>query len=711
MSTTRRSVLCWTLLVSFLLLVVVDLPTTVKAWAPPVLRPSTLRYSKRGQHQNSQLLHATRSSKDDNEDEGDEGEDLLFERRNGRKGPEKSRMQEYVLDFLTNDRNDNPTNGHDGDDDGNSFTHLIAFPVEFCHELSLELESVQRGILYHCPLLVHSCIAGAMTRLPLLYVKIPETSAVAQQDATDELTQMVEAAVGKHVVHRINNAESEEQEFLNAEGIQPLNIQFQNLEIDGGNISANEVLLAATEPDSTGTRTIKKLVQELEISISQRGWRTRRPESSSSNKDNVTFRPRVPFMRLPDNWNSYLEHQLELSDNDIDEIFLLTADEGGNGISPILWGRWADDMFGGPQRLREIAVYQRASGKVGLTERSFPLPAATVPLPDGNAAQRKSEAAFEEYQKRRMVEAEAALKKDQEDSSGGSRTSDESPTVSEDDLLLSMTKEKLERIYSAREAAGPDNYSTEEVDLGYGKSKDLDSELTESQQRRIEKAVMSRARVQSELDLAQKRDKPPIEENTVFAKYKDGSLVPEKDKVIPGAKDLPPFPSKEHCTGFWRMLDSPTGFAVEEGDASRSDNLVLRVDGTIAGGPILDQVTRQKASGGAWMLNLDNKDDPILRIRLLIPPKKERVLVMEGRLESKSMTLDVLMAPNTFGIPALEERAAKSAAADESNETGEEMTFCKGSVWIEDSKTKGSRDVVGTFSIMKLKTPTDPSPT
>ena len=178
--------------------------------------------------------------------------------------------------------------------------------------------------------------------------------------------------------------------------------------------------------------------------------------------------------------------------------------------------------------------------------------------------------------------------------------------------------------------------------------------------------------------------------------------MPEKDKPAP-PKELPPFPSREHLIGFWRVVSSPTGFEVEESDSSRSDNIIMRVDGTVAGGPILDKETRQKASGGTWRLTGDTADTARMRIRLVIPPKKERILVMEGKLERVSMSSDLQMAKATFGIPALEERAARAAT------DMEDILYCGGMVSIEDAVTGRNRKEIGKFSLMKLNTSTDPS--
>ena len=340
---------------------------------------------------------------------------------------------------------------------------------------------------------------------------------------------------------------------------------------------------------------------------------------------------------------------------------------------------------------------------------------------------------------------------------------------SQDDLLLSMTKQKLERLYGMPAVETPDDPTAE----GSGDNRTHSSDAGDTEDannnapwlvnepsdipskpiplkrpsdavddwtlERMRRAVLSRA---SERETARKKEKPSIADNAVFAKYKNGSLVqpqqlPSATTTTTSAPSLPPFPSRQHCTGFWRVLSSPTGFAgPDEGDASRSDNLILRVDGTIAGGPILDPGTNQKASGGTWTLQLDPSSErttATLRINLILPPKKERVLVLEGPLvmeeQPQPRTLVALptMASNTFGIPVLEERAARAAAAMADDDDDELLLsdpqngntndaqdkqpsriVCQGAVWVEDAETHRNRDTIGTFSIVKLDTPTDP---
>jgi hypothetical protein len=87
---------------------------------------------------------------------------------------ESSEMPDYIASYI-----DNTMRTDDSDDETTAttttitYSHMIGIPMDECHELTLELESVQRAILYHCPLLVHACIVPAVTRMPLLYVSAP----------------------------------------------------------------------------------------------------------------------------------------------------------------------------------------------------------------------------------------------------------------------------------------------------------------------------------------------------------------------------------------------------------------------------------------------------------------------------------------------------------------------------------------------------------
>lgn len=253
----------------------------------------------------------------------------------------------------------------------------------------------------------------------------------------------------------------------------------------------------------------------------------------------------------------------------------------------------------------EIAVFKRSRQEKGLNEKAFYLPEKYLPLPEGNRAMTKQEAHFQDYQEQRMLEAEEIEADEAMEENSQTRG------ISDDDALLKMTMDRLEALYATETAAIDD---ATETTPATGLTKDnVDQDvksvkgglvdrpvdpksLDDWTRNRIQNIVSSRAKVQSEKELAKPKNKPPIEENEVFRKYKEGTLAPQPKAPAPAPK-LPPFPSREHCVGFWKVIQSPTGFDVEQTDSSRSDNLVCRVDGTTAGGPILDQESRQKAAG------------------------------------------------------------------------------------------------------------------
>lgn len=712
---------CLCIIAMFTLLVVI----ADGFFVAPVHRPSSSRSS----------VALFLSSNDDDDELDAAGDDVAD-------FPEKSQMNSYISNFLSRE-NAAAEDGEakdavsaqasdQGDDEGSpapsSYTHLIALPVDSCHELMLELESVQRAILYHCPVLVHACITQAMTRLPLLYV---ETDANSAKRATVVLKDMVQEVVRKHIIIK-DEKKPEPADIVeikrdddgtadmagaNADGIRPVLMSFQSLEIDG---PSNEVLYTVADEKDESTIKLQRMVEELQERIQQEtGWKTTLPNDDHA--ADGEFRPRIPFMRLPNDWEKILEDSIEDSDDKEEGVLMLTSDQGGNGISPIFWCQWWEDVFGSA-RMQEAAVYSRRPGYDRLDEQAFYVPEQSVPLPDGNAALTREEANHEKYSEDRMAEAEA-LRADerQKDPSKASQP------VADDDPLLSKTRDRLEALYQSAPAeeapvdAAPMDLEVLDAELELDDDDDIDIEaedtlefnqasdrpgdpdaLDDWTRQRIEEAVSSRARLQGLKDLATPKEKPPIVDNPVFSKFKDGTLVPDSQKVVP-ARELPPFPSGEHCNGFWRVVTSPTGFEVEEGDSSRSDNLVLRVDGTIAGGPILDQETRQKASGGTWKLIGDTPDSAELRIRLVIPPTKQRIMVMKGKLEKVSMSSDLPMATSTFGIPELEAKASQAAAEME------DLLFCRGSVYLEDAVTGKNREEIGNFSISKLHTPADPS--
>jgi hypothetical protein len=717
-------------------------------------------------------------------EEGKESTDNDDEQGDESKIQSPQAVDDSASESTTDDKDDSQNELERRDD------YLIAIPLDACHELGLELESVQRAILYHCPVLVHACIPMAATRLPLLYVSKPTVGSSSSSNNNNnnrrndptvpaKLQEVVQQAVQRVVFDSPTTEDENECETevvgvqrddgspdvagINADGIRPVLVPFSTLEIDGDN---NQVLCTVGDASSPGGRTLSRLVRELrnDIEAHMKGWTARLPDDPAYQALSIAapagerkFRPRVPFVRLPNNWDGYLDPSKEYH----------TSDEGGNGISPILWGQWMDDAFGDAVRMREVAIYskrRRMEQPPTTEEATYRVPDFVVPLPDGNAELDKVEKKFETYQDQRIRDAEARERLLSRDSSSRTPEAEDGSTsreLSRDaeveireqpalntpldkyDALFNRTLDRLESLYADdevdTEGTNVEQQSTISVEdivpasttttlngrdaTNKAADDSVPSEAAEESVERMRRVVESRARIETERALLSKRkqDKPPIEENPVFAKYKDGTLVPSSNSYngeSSAPRLLPPFPSNEHVVGFWRVVRSPTGFDVEEGDSSRSDNLILRVDGTTAGGPILNKETRQKASAGTWRLMpsteaTDGGDSSgpktaNLRIRLVIPPQKQRILVMQGKLERVSMSgTDLPMAPRgTFGIPALEERASRGNAAEQDME---DLVYCSGSVFMEDAVTGLNRDEIGTFTLQKLFTPTDPA--
>lgn len=652
----------------------------------------------------STCLFVTPLSDNDNNNK----DDTTFDKYNPVRD-ESSQMPDYIASYLDKNNDDSSFNTSST----TRFTHLIAVPVDENHELTLELESVQRAILYHCPLLVHACIVPAVTRMPLLYVQAPKHKTAAS--VTRTLHDMVERLVDTIVNVRQESTqvlldnEDDEDELMggvNSDGYKPLLMNFANLEIDG---PGNQVLSTVGDTKSDGR--LEQLTLALKQEIEGLGWKVSYPPDDHVRND--TFRPRVPFMRLPDNFVDKLD-PLEEGQED----WMRTSDQGGNGISPIFWCQWWEDTMAKNMRLREISVYPRQPNvPEGLGEDAFYIPHETTLLPTGNDALTKAEARHQKYNEERMAEVEG-------------RTMDNDDAANTDSTLrepqVRQQRERLESIFAAKDAQDTAlidedikkeiQESLEAIDIAAvedAPSQDEsveDSTKTDMTQQgiddwtkeRIRKTVEARAFVQAQK--IQQKDKPNIEDNEVFQKYKSNTLVDKKVSDSSSSKrNLPDYPSREYFFGIWRVVTPPTGFPEETGDDTKSDNIILRVDGTIAGGPTLDQQTNQKAAGGTWkMIESTDDESTKLRIRLVIPPKKERILIMEGEVTRFMSGTEMPLSKSTFGIPELE------AAAQKKNVDMEDLMHCGGPVWIEDAVTGKNREEIGAFSLMKLQSPLEP---
>lgn len=544
-------------------------------------------------------------------------------------------MNSYVNKFLGKEELNNNQNKGD--------TFLLAIPCDDLHELQIELESVQRAIVYNCPVAVHACIPTSGTRIPLM--------TVTGDVSLDQLQKIVS--------NTVQDTYSDMPAF-----------QFAGLEIESGKVSNNEVLHAAIAEGDENT-SITELARHLSRSILE----------ETSGQTSVFDSFRVAFMKLPSDWDD-----LVASQNTTESDF--TPEIGGNGISPLHWIEWSEDLFGEPQRMRGIGVY-REDGK-------FPI--VTIPFP-GSSIKNANELKWEKYQDDRLKEVERKLT--------GKYSDDDSQS---DELMLKLTREKLEKLYESSNTNDKDEIIAHDP-IKEEDWEDIQGELLEDPQRKADPETIDdwtrqrirdivEAKSKARENLTVKKDLPSIEDNEIFAKYRRGEISPP-GQTVTVRKDKSTFPSHEHCTGIWKMNSSPTGFSVEEGKDNRSDNIILRVDGTIAGGPILDQETRQKAAGGTWALDAPQTGgDGELRIRLLLPPKKERILVMQGVITRPS---EVPLASKTFGIPVVENKAKEAKALEQ------ETIDCYGSVWIEDALTMKNRNDIGEFSMTKISDLLDPN--
>ena len=593
---------------------------------------------------------------------------------------ESSSLLPYISNYLNKKT-------HPSFNETNSFYDhfMIAIPmdVRINSELLLELESIQRAIIFHCPLTVHSCLStlsSATLRVPLLYLSIPPSrasSSSGRQQIMPTLVNIVQAAMQK------------------VPALDPLlQLPCHSLEIEGGTIHvAHEVLSVRFGGNATLEEPWHHVVQELQQSLQHLF-----PEA-------VVRTPmdplRMPFMRLPPDWNDFLREQYrqlhgsdDFHDTTDDSMLLLTADQGGNGISPIHWEQYANDQFS-QQRFSSLAIYSHLPPSVRMvesnvewTERQFPAISALIPLGEATTTPTPQEAQFAAYQEQRVVEAEAIWKKEVQENAQRFQTN----------RPASRGGSLLEPLDSSANSNEDFNSNEHDVTNNFDQSQ---RKIPPSFQdtRRI---VASRARVIQERLDETKVLKKPQDRNPIFEQYRNKTLVPSDESTTAALTiDLPVFPSRECCVGVWRMIRSPTGFDVQDGDDNTSDNLILRVDGHIAGGPILDPSCGQKAAGGEWTYS---SSDRWLRVRFLIPPLKQRVLVMEGRLELLSMKPALPLAGNTFGIPELE-----SLSFSASSEVMDDRIICSGSVWMEDVGGYPGRDDVGTFTMIKSLPPLDMS--
>lgn len=699
-----------------------------------------------------------------------------------------SQTSRFVTKMNNNDRNafiDALLDERNDSDPAYKCSHMIAVPLEQSHDLLLELESIQRGILYNCPLLINACIAPVVMRMPLLLVDT-ETRNLSNGISNDELfgrrsgsgkmggglgkaddlltsrdpvTQELHQIVNQ-VVHdiiyvqsdetkRISSENEFERDGINEDNIKPIMIKFEKLEIDG---DKNEVLHAIGTEDAS-TPLLRKVLEEITRRIELRGWKAYLPpdepqgKQGGLNEDGVSWRPRVPFMRLPNdffetlpdpkgpdgNWENYSIEEKE--------SYIRTPEEGGNGVSPIFWYKWWNDKLcqGNGVRIRELAVYGR-TGPYGVTEQGFYLPHLRTKLPDGNKQLQREEQKDKEYDGRRRADQERMMDFDNfdEDVSVNSFEKEIASFKSTADRRMLQTVYDL----SSADAAQVGDI-TESIDMNvpdsasiFETTKELDTdkkeEYTPSNADEIIQSIAKPIASGDWSTLSKKKNKPRPEDNPIFKNWKNRVTMAADTNPSTTMAPLPPYPSDEHFVGIWRLVSAPGSPIMDEneileainGDPSSNENLILRIDGTIAGGPILDKVNKHRAAGGSWKFfqaeyigdDSDDDDDlePIvqtrLRVRLLIPPSKDKVLVMEGEIKRGDITsaesvsrdnVNELRSGSSFGINKM--TINNSVTKSNAYNNDKDILFVTGEAWVEDVSPNGNRSKLGRFSMVKKR--------
>jgi len=685
-------------------------------------------------------------------------------------------------------------------------THMIAIPLEQNHDLLLELESVQRGILYHCPLLIQACVAPVVMRLPLLLIDTDEKA--SSGISTDDLfgrsgNKKVMGAVGNYgeeeqdteslltsrdpitkALHKIVNDvvdeliyapdiverhedadEEEEREGRNADNVQPLIMKFKALEIDG---DANEVLNAIGTEDS-GTPLLRQVLHEITKRVEEKGWRVYLPEDDPQGKnggleeDGMTWRPRLPFMRLPLDFFETLpapkgyDGDWENYSDEAKECYMRVPEEGGNGISPIFWYKWWEDKLcnGNGVRLKELAVYGR-TGPMGTSEQAFYIPHLRTKLPDGNAQLRKEEEQGKSYNNIRRSEEEIKMDYDgfnegdeaqsfEKEMASFKSTADRrmlqtvydlSPDEAEEvgdiaETIQAESREELKTIESTK----PTVISSKVIKNKESRprSEMVKDEASGARPERTEEIIGSIAKPITTGNWSnedKKQEKPLPQDNPILKNWRDRITSAGKVQESAPRKILSPYPSDEHFAGIWRLISAPGGALMDEedlleamaGDTKSKENLILRIDGTTAGGPILDVENGHRAAGGTWKFfqaewcGEDEEDgaerqiQTRLRIRLLIPPSKTSVLVMEGEVKRGSIVSPEsiskdnareLFSSSSFGMNKMADRSEDTDEPDD-----ESYMFVSGEAWVENAPGAGDiqkRSRLGRFSLMKRK--------
>ena len=473
------------------------------------------------------------------------------------------------------------------------------------------------------------------------------------------------------------------------------------------------------------------------------------------------WRPRVPFVRLPTDFYQELEKSLAekvnrgLSD---EEEELSPIDMGLDGISPLFWyDAWGeDDILPEPGvRMRSVAIYRRMVPGGGEAESSFYVAASdalqswkrglvdapssnsdekSMDLPSGDTKLMARERRERAIAMERMGEDERRAERDWEEGKAQwINNLDDDESDSEDFTEMDIGME-MGDVTVEGEAA----YASPWAERGVTND-DIDSLGDDS----IEATAPSVDPVSETNAQTNKSPKelPSIEDNPIFKRLREGrsqitaqgqASVQPLDSSSTEEESLPPYPSDPHFTGIWSIVSSPFGTGSLEGNglSSASDNFIFRVDGVVAGGPILNAEYQQKAAGGSWMFfeaqlrrssSAEISVSPItqtrLRVRLLVPPEKSQTLVIEGEM-NRIVGPDVMSSSSSsdawrMASGGMLDGMSSKLIQDEDNtdvrpprgQSQDAMIFCRGEAWLEDTEDGLNRKKLGPIALMKLKTP------
>jgi hypothetical protein len=616
--------------------------------------------------------------------------------------------------------------------------------------------------------------------LPLLYVDAGSVGAAGNGifSTTSEVDLAIEQIVQNAISTVVYNKDPTDLDGIGQlEFPEPIMLPFRGLELQG---SDNSVLYAVgynindaspkkdkdydedgvyivddwtTANKESGYEKLQQLVKAIQSDLEKKGYKTFWPSDDPQGNellydDDATlaalrakqkkWRPRVPFVRLPSDFYDDLT-QSEFGLDDMDAYF----SKGFDGISPLFWyDAWADeDILPSPGvRMRSVQVYRRMMSGGGEGESSFyELPSSSAPgdgnesmdLPAGNAKLMEKEQKAKAKEMERMGEVESEAEREWEEGKARMLSDDVQVEVRKDFAEFDVSIETGDVVVD-EDAAYSSPWTERGVDPSIieAASDAAANESTPPSDASAEE-IVDQSQSQSQQPSTTKRKLPSIEDNPVFQRLWKGeaqlnaqgeSTAQPLDGTSAAEEVLPPYPSDEYFTGIWKVVQSPIGVpSFEDASSQSSDNLILRVDGQVMGGPILDAEFQHKAAGGSWKMfqavqrsGNDGADEPKitqtrLRIKLLVPPEKERMLVMEGEVTRVGFAGKAPTSSSAFaGTGGMLEgmSTAKLLKDDETPDTpdGEQVLYCGGEAWMENVDGSGKRRKLGPFSLTKQKT-------